>query len=328
MKRCVVILVWAMVCCSLPSVVFAGSGTVPSDSELVFKMLCTTLVIFMALPGIVLFYGGMVQKKNVLSVFARCIVMTALVSVLWLVFGYNFTFLPNASWLNAIVGHFFFIGVQRASFYPPSPATASNMIDMIYQMGFAIIAVVIIVGGFAERMRFSATMLFTPFWLLLCYCPIAHWVWGGGWLSQLGALDFAGGTVVHINAGVAGLVAALMVKQRQKMTYQPNSLVLVTIGTSIIWIGWFGFDAGSANSILYGLLALINTHVAAASAALGWLTIEWMHHRKPAARGLLFGAIAGLVAITPAAGYCSPVLAVVIGLYALRPQGHLIKNVG
>ena len=299
----------------LPTCLFAATPHTPSDGHLVFNMLCTILVIFMALPGLVLFYGGMVQRKNVLSIFAQCIAMASIVSLVWLVVGYQVAF-HSLHWSDGILGVFSFLSFSHLAFHLPTAATVQNLLNMIYQMGFAAIAVVIVIGGFAERMRFSASVIFAPLWLLFVYCPIAHWIWGGGWLDKLGALDFAGGAVVHVNAGVAGLVAALMLKERYKVHSQPNSLILVTIGTSILWIGWFGFNAGSATSLLTAVLALVNTHVAATAAALAWMAAEWVKHGKPSARSLLFGGIAGLVAITPAAGYCTPIIAVLIGLVA------------
>lgn len=286
-----------------------------NHGDISFQMVCSILVLFMAMPGLVLFYGGLVQRKNVLSTFAQCIVITAIVSVLWLLVGYSLVFGQHGFFSN-FIGHFSILGINHVSFYPPSPQDLHNMLHLFFQMGFAIITLVIIIGGFAERMRFSAVLLFAPLWLLIVYCPIAHWVWGGGWLDKLNMMDFAGGTVVHINAGVAGLVAAIMLRHRRHMHSAPNSLALVTIGTSILWIGWFGFNGGNAHNMLHAILAMINTQVSAAAAALSWMMVEWIRYQRPSARGLLMGAIAGLVAITPAAGYCSPVTAIVIGLIA------------
>lgn len=294
----------------------------------VLMIQCTVLVLFMTAPGIVLFYGGMVQRKNVLSIFAQCMAISALVSVFWLLIGYSLVYGKGNIW-SEIASNLQLFSVDHSKLlHNAAQLDAARMIKMVYQMGFAIISVVIIIGGFAERMKFSATLIFAPLWLLIVYCPIANWVWGNGWLQQMGVMDFAGGSVVHINAGIAGLIAAIMLKERKHKHNEPNSLVLVTMGTGILWIGWFGFNGGSATSLYTATLAILNTQVAPAAAAMTWMFVEWIHRGKPSARGLLFGIISGLVAITPAAGYCSPIAALVLGVLSslVCYAATLIKN--
>lgn len=293
------------------------------DLHAVWVLICAILVLFMSIPGIALFYGGLVQQKNVLSVYVQCIAMAAVASLLWLFIGYFLVF----GHLGSILFSFHFHGWRQGlsadlhQFFIADGFHMHKLPNMFYQLGFSVIAVVIIIGGFAERMRFSVSLLFSALWLLIVYCPIAHAIWGGGWLDQLGVMDYAGGAVVHINAGVAGLVAAIALGRRRHLEQQisPHSMSLVTIGVGILWVGWFGFNGGSATA--HGGLemvsrALLNTQLAPCSAALIWLLIDWLAIRKPRLSGALMGAVAGLVAITPMAGYCSFFAATITGAIA------------
>ncbi|MBS0222272.1 MAG: ammonium transporter [Proteobacteria bacterium] len=280
----------------------------------------TALVLMMDIPGLSLFYAGMVRKKNVLATAVQAFAVAALVTVLWLVAGYSLAFTDGGT-VNGVIG-----GLSRVfgSGLPGSvhslARTVPENVFLMYQATFAIITPAIIAGAFAERLKFSAMMWFMGLWLVLVYVPIAHWVWGGGFLGRAGVLDFAGGLVVHLNAGIAGLVCALVVGRREGYGHEymaPHNLVLTLIGTSLLWIGWFGFNAGSAlaSGELAGA-AMLNTHVAAAVAALVWMAIEWAARGKPSVLGVLSGAVAGLGTITPAAGYVEPWAAMLIGLAA------------
>jgi len=307
-KRQAIVLVFLL---GLIFPVFADAApeiTFSSNAHVVWMIVASLLVLFMTLPGITLFYGGMVQRKNVLSIYAQCVVIAAIVSIVWFFIGYAIAFGSNNHELYNLKQYFLGLG---------GPQSIGNTVKILFEMAFAIITTAIIVGGFAERMKFAASLIFTPIWLIAVYCPIAHWIWGNdGWLHKLGAIDFAGGAVVHINAGIAGLIAAIMVGQRRHRHNDPHSLSLVTIGTSIIWFGWFGFNGGSAMNLSSATLALLNTQLAPTAAAIGWMVTEWMHRKKPSARGLLFGVISGLVMLTPMAGLCSPLAAVIAGLIA------------
>ena len=283
----------------------------------------TALVLLMTIPGLALFYGGMVRKKNVIATVAQSFAITCLVTVLWMVVGYSLAFTNNPSdGLNKYIGgmgmalmsHMTMTGVNSLA------ATIPESVFMMFQMTFAIITPALICGAFAERMKFSAMLLFMTLWSLIVYVPIAHWGWGGGFLGTLGVLDFAGGTVVHINAGVAGLVCALVMGKRKGFGTEnmaPNNLVLTMIGASLLWVGWFGFNAGSAvaSNALAGA-AMLNTQVATAAAALAWMVVEWIERKKPSMLGLASGAVAGLVAITPASGFVNPEGALIVGLVA------------
>ncbi len=281
------------------------------------------LVLFMTLPGLALFYAGMVRKKNILATMLQSFSVAALVAVLWVVIGYSLAFTPGNPFIGGL-DRFMLKGLnvwqanETLTIYPGA-ATIPESVFMIFQMAFAIISAAIITGAFAERMKFTALLSFTGVWLLLVYVPTAHWVWeGGGWLASHGVLDFAGGTVVHINAGMAGLVGALLLGRRLgygKESFAPANLSLALIGTAMLWIGWFGFNAGSAfaaNAIAG--MALLNTQVAAAIGALTWLLCERVAQHKPSALGFASGALAGLVGITPAAGFVGPQGALAIGL--------------
>jgi len=281
----------------------------------------TALVLMMTIPGLALFYSGMVRKKNILATAAQSFAITALVTVLWAVIGYSLAF-TNGGDSNAYIGGFDRImlsgmGVEVAHSLAGS---IPESVFMTFQMTFAIITPALITGAFADRMKFSALMLFITFWLILVYAPIAHWVWGGGFLGGWGVLDFAGGTVVHLNAGVAGLVCAIVLGPRigyGTENMAPANLLYALIGASLLWVGWFGFNAGSAVAAngLAGM-AMANTQIATAAAAISWTVIEWIFQKKPSVLGMLSGAVGGLVAITPAAGFVDPSGALWIGFIA------------
>ena len=280
----------------------------------------TALVLLMTIPGLGLFYGGMVRRKNVLSTVMQSFAITCLVTVLWMILGYSLAFTEGS--MNAYIGSaskWFLAGVG-ATTTNSLAATIPETVFITFQMTFAIITPALICGAFAERMKFSAMMWFIGLWLLLVYVPIAHWVWGGGFLGSAGVLDFAGGTVVHINAGVAGLVCDIIVGKRKgygTTAMAPHNLTWSFIGASLLWVGWFGFNAGSAAgaNALAGA-AMINTQVATAAAALAWMFAEWMVAKKPSVLGIISGAVAGLVAVTPAAGFVNPTGALVLGILA------------
>ncbi|CAN7398576.1 ammonium transporter [Phenylobacterium sp. LjRoot164] len=281
----------------------------------------TALVLMMTIPGLALFYGGMVRRKNVIATVAQSFAITAVISVVWMVAGYSLAFSTNSNeGLNAVIGglgNAFLSGVTMESTNGLA-ATIPESVFVMFQMTFAIITPALIAGAYAERIKFSAMLVFTVLWSLLVYAPTAHAVWGGGFLGGDGVLDFAGGTVVHINAGVAGLVCALVLGRRKgygSENMAPHNLVLTMIGASLLWVGWFGFNAGSAvgaNSLAG--VAMLNTQVATAAAAIAWMLIEWVERKKPGMLGLASGAVAGLVAITPAAGFVNPQGALIIGL--------------
>ena len=284
-----------------------------------WMIVATGLVFLMTIPGLALFYGGMVRKQNVLATLMQCFAICCLVSVLWMIVGYSLSFSPGSSFVGGF-SRFFLAGLEPASVHALA-ATIPETVFMMFQMSFAVITPALITGAFADRMKFSALVAFTALWTLLVYAPIAHWAWDpGGWLFALGVLDFAGGTVVHINAGVAGLVAALVIGKRTGYPaepFLPHNLVLSVLGACLLWVGWFGFNAGSA--VTAGPragMALAVTHIAASAAALSWLAAEWLLRGKPSVLGAISGAVAGLVAITPAAGFVDPTGGLLIGLIA------------
>lgn len=289
-----------------------------SAGDTAWMLTATVLVLFMTIPGLALFYAGMVRSKNVLSVLMQCFAITALMTVLWVIYGYNLAFGDGGS-MNAYWGGFgnlFLAGMGVDSM----SGTIPESVFMTFQMTFAILTPALIVGAFAERMKFSALLLFMGVWLTIVYTPICHWVWGGGWLGDYGVMDFAGGTVVHINAGVAGLVAALVLGKRKGFgttAMPPHNLTLSVIGASMLWVGWFGFNAGSelAADGTAGM-AMAVTQIATASAALAWMFAEWVVHGKPSVLGIISGAVTGLVAITPASGSVGPMGALAIGAVA------------
>jgi ammonium transporter, Amt family len=296
------------------------AAPVISSGDTAWMLTATALVLFMTVPGLALFYGGLVRAKNVLSILMQCFAITALVTVLWTIYGYSLAF-GNGGTLNGWIGsldNLFLKGISLTSIF--GTQTIPESVFMTFQMTFAIITPALIVGAFAERMKFSALMWFMGLWVSLVYIPVAHWVWGGGWLGGLGVLDFAGGTVVHINAGIAGLVAALVIGKRKGFpttAMPPHNLGYTVIGASMLWVGWFGFNAGSelAADGTAGM-AMAVTQIATATAALGWMFAEWSAHGKPSVLGIASGAVAGLVAITPASGTAGPMGAIAIGLTA------------
>ena len=284
-------------------------------------LVSSCLVLLMTIPGLALFYGGMVRRKNVIATVAQSFAITALVTVVWMGISYGLAFGTNPSEsMNAWIGSFDVIFLNGVTIETAHSATAGlpEFLWIMFQLTFAIITPALIAGAFAERMKFSAMLLFMGLWSIFVYAPICHWVWGGGFLGSEGVLDFAGGTVVHINAGVAGLVCALVLGRRKGYgsdNMAPHNLVYTMIGASLLWVGWFGFNAGSewAPDGL-AAAAMLNTQVAAAGAALSWMIIEWVERKKPGMLGLASGAVAGLVAVTPAAGFVNPQGALIIGI--------------
>lgn len=276
-------------------------------------IVATALVMLMTLPGLALFYGGMAKKKDTLNTIGMSFVAYALVSVIWVIYGYSLAFNTDISGIIGSPSKVFLRGVDTNSLQ----GTIPEFIFVVFQLTFAAITVALISGSYIERMKFSAWVLFSILWVSLVYVPVAHWVWGGGFLAKLGALDFAGGTVVHINAGIAGLVGALLLGRRKEPVLIPSNLPMVVLGTGLLWFGWFGFNAGSAlasNSL--AAVAFLNTNTATAVASISWMFTEWLHAKKPTILGLASGAIAGLVAITPAAGFVNVMGAIVIGIVA------------
>ena len=278
----------------------------------------TALVLFMTIPGLSLFYGGLVRSKNALSVLMQCFSITCLASIIWFAFGYSLAF-GNGGPLNNYIGdlsNFFMGNITEESMAGDIPES----VFALFQMTFAIITPALIVGAFAERMRFSAMLLFSALWLIVVYAPITHWVWGGGWLGEMGLLDFAGGTVVHITAGVGALVAALVLGNRKGFPQQampPHNLTMTVTGAGMLWVGWFGFNGGSALAANGDAgMAMLVTHISAAAGSLAWMMMEWTKHGKPSVLGIVTGMVAGLGTITPASGFVGPAGALVIGLSA------------
>ncbi len=297
----------------LPGLALAEEAPTLNSGDTAWMIVATVLVLFMTIPGLSLFYAGMVRRKNVLSVFMQCFAVTALMTLLWVIYGYSIAFGGEGAYWGGLSKAFLKgVGVDSLS------GTIPETVFMTFQMTFAIITPALIVGAFAERMKFSAMLWFLGLWLTLVYAPICHWVWGdGGWLGSKGILDFAGGTVVHINAGVAGLVAAIVLGKRKGYpgtAMPPHNLGYTIVGASMLWVGWFGFNAGSelAADGTAGM-AMAVTQIATATAALAWMFSEWFTHGKPSVLGIASGAVAGLVAITPACGSVGPMGAIAIG---------------
>jgi len=298
-----------------------------NSGDTAFMLLCTVLVLLMTIPGLALFYGGMVRKKNILAIMAQSFALCALITVLWIVVGYSLTFGDG----SAIIGDFsrlmlngmawtgpFTLGANTAA---PVPMTVPEPVFMFYQMTFAIITAAVVTGAFADRMKFSALLILMTLWSLVVYAPIAHWAWAPmGWLNALGMADFAGGTVVEVNSGVAGLVCALVLGKRLgygRDNFSPHNLGYAVTGAALLWVGWLGFNAGSAGSAGgRAAMAMVATQAAAGSATLVWLALEWIRSGKPTVLGAISGAVAGLVAITPASGFVLPGAALLIGLVA------------
>jgi Amt family ammonium transporter len=301
----------ALVALSMP--VFAQDAI--NSGNTAWILTATALVLFMTLPGLSLFYGGLVRTKNVLSVLMQCFAIACIVSLLWLLVGYSLAFSEGNNWIGGINRVMLMgMGTESLSGNIPEPLFA------LFQMTFAIITPALIIGAVAERMKFSSILIFSGLWLLVVYAPVCHWVWGGGWLADLGILDFAGGTVVHITAGVAALVLALMIGNRNGFPdtpMPPHNMTMTMTGAGMLWVGWFGFNGGSA--LAAGgpaAMAMLVTHLSAAAGALAWMTIEWRKFGKPSALGIVTGMVAGLGTITPASGSVGPAAAVFIGLAA------------
>ncbi len=276
----------------------------------------TALVLFMTLPGLALFYGGLVRTKNVLSVLMQCFSIAAFVSILWFALGYSLAFSEQGCSFIGGIDRMFLANITKSSLNGSIPES----VFVMFQMTFAIITPALIVGGFAERMKFSAMLLFSLLWLLIVYVPTTHWVWGGGWLSQMGFYDYAGGTVVHINAGIAALVAAIMLGRRKgfgSTALMPHNLTMTVSGAAMLWVGWFGFNAGSALAANGDAgMAMLVTHLGASGGVVSWMLMEWVRHGKPSVLGAVTGMVAGLGTITPASGYIGPAAGLAIGLTA------------
>ena len=297
---------------------FAADEPKLDSGDTAWMLTSTALVLMMTIPGLALFYGGMVRKKNVLATVMQSLAITALVTLIWTVVGYSLAFTEGGSLLGGM-GGFMLAGMTLSTTHSLAP-TIPESVFVCFQMTFAIITPALIVGSMAERMKFSALLWFTGLWSILVYSPVAHWVWGGGFLGSAGVLDFAGGTVVHINAGIAGLVAALMLGKRigyRKENLSPHNVTYTVVGAALLWVGWFGFNAGSAGAANGRAgMAMAVTQIATAAALMGWMFAEWLVNKKPSVLGAASGAVAGLVAITPASGYVGPGGAIIIGIAA------------
>jgi Amt family ammonium transporter len=298
----------------LPGVSLADEGAA-SGANTAWILTSTALVLFMTLPGLALFYGGLVRSKNVLSVLMQCFAIAGVASILWLIAGYSLAFGEGNAWIGDF-SKVMMSGVGRESLSGDIPES----LFMLFQMTFAIITPALIIGAFAERMKFSAMLLFSALWLMLVYVPVTHWVWGGGWLGEMGLYDFAGGTVVHITAGVAALVAALVLGPRRgfpEVAMPPHNMTMTVMGAGMLWVGWFGFNGGSALAANGdAAMAMLVTHISAAAGAMLWMIMEWLKFGKPSALGAVTGMVAGLGTITPASGFVGPGGALIIGILA------------
>jgi ammonium transporter, Amt family len=304
-----------------PSVVLAEeSGVLTIDTgDTAWMLISSALVLCMALPGLALFYGGLVRSKNVLGTIMHTMVILCLISLLWVIGGYSLAFGPD---IGGLIGGLDWLGLQGVGLEPSTmyATTVPHQVFMVFQMMFAAITVALITGSIAERMKFKALLWFAALWSLLIYTPLAHWVWGGGWLARLGALDFAGGAVVHISSGFGALVCAVMLGKRKGFGVEPmppHNLPMTVLGTGLLWFGWFGFNAGSAlgaNGV--AAAAFIATHTAASAGGISWMVAEWVHRGKPTVLGVASGVVAGLATVTPAAGFIGPISALIIGLVA------------
>ena len=299
---------------------FAADAPTLNSGDTAWMITSSALVLMMTIPGLGLFYGGMVRKKNVLATLAQSFGATCLITVLWMILGYSLAFKANGNaGLNSVIGNLSFLFLKPMTVSTLS-GTIPESVFMFFQMTFAIITPALIAGALADRMKFSAFLWFMGLWLIFVYCPIAHMVWGGGILFTMGALDYAGGTVVHLNAGTAALVTCLVLGKRigyGSENMSPHNLVLSVIGASLLWVGWFGFNAGSALTAGFNAgMAAAATQIATAAAALAWMFAEWIIAKKPSVLGMISGAVAGLVAITPASGFVDPVGALIIGIAA------------
>ena len=284
-----------------------------NTGDTAWMLVATALVMLMTVPGLALFYGGLAKRKDVLNTMAMSFVAYCLVSFLWIAYGYSLVFTGDVAGIIGTLDKVFLSNVKVTSLQGSIP----EVIFVIFQLTFAAITVALISGAYIERMKFSAWLLFTLLWFTLVYLPVAHWVWGGGFLGKLGALDFAGGTVVHFNAGIAALIGVLILGKRKDSLLMPNNLTLVALGAGLLWFGWFGFNAGSAvASNGLAAQAFMNTNTATAVAGLSWMFTEWLFTKKPTVLGLASGIIAGLVAITPAAGFVNIIVSIIIGFLA------------
>ncbi|MBA4397307.1 MAG: ammonia channel protein [Syntrophus sp. (in: bacteria)] len=292
-----------------------------NTGDTAWVLICTALVMLMTIPGLAFFYGGLVRRKNVLSILMQCFIVMCVISLQWVLWGYSLSFGPDTGW--GIIGSLEWAGLKGVGGQPnPDYAgTIPHSVFMIFQCMFAVITPALIVGAFAERMKFSAFLLFTLLWATFVYNPLAHWVWGtGGWMKNLGGLDFAGGIVVHTSSGVSALVMCLLLGKRlgyKRTPFRPHNLPFTVLGAALLWFGWFGFNAGSAlaaNDLAAN--AFVATHVATAAAGLTWALIEWRQHKAPTVLGAATGAVAGLVAVTPACGFVNPMNAILIGILA------------
>jgi Amt family ammonium transporter len=290
-----------------------------NEADTAWVLVSSAFVLAMTMPGLALFYGGLVRSKNVLGTIMQTFVVVCLVSLLWMFVGYSLAFGPDT---EGLVGNLDWVGLSGVGLAPHAAygPTIPHQAFMIFQMMFAAITPALITGAFAERMKFSALVLFAGLWSLAIYCPIAHWLWGGGWLARLGALDFAGGAVVHLSSGVSALVCVLVLGARRGYGTDylaPHNLPMVLLATGLLWFGWFGFNAGSAlGANETAVVAFTATHIGAAAGALAWLSVEWVHRGTPTVLGIASGAVAGLAMVTPGAGYVGPVSALVIGMLA------------
>lgn len=297
----------------------AAAGVAISGADTAWVLLSAALVLAMIVPGLALFYGGLVRSKNVLGTIMQSFAILCLVSLLWVLVGYSLAFGPD---VYGMIGTLAWAGLNSVGLAPHAvyAPTIPHQAFMIFQLMFAAITPALITGAFAERMKFSALLLFSLLWSLAIYCPIAHWLWGGGWLGALGALDFAGGAVVHISSGISALVCAMVLGARQGYGTDymaPHNLPMVLLGTGLLWVGWFGFNAGSAlGANETAVVAFVATHTAAVTAALSWMAVEWWHRRTPTVLGIASGAVAGLAMVTPGAGYVSPLSALFMGMTA------------
>lgn len=321
MKKKTSMLMLSVLSLLLPAVVVAGdTATAPKidTGDTSWVLVSTAMVLLMTAPGLALFYGGMVRKKNILGTLMQSFVLLCVISIQWIIWGYSISFGPDKGGLIGGLEWALLRGVG-AEPYPDYAATIPHQLFMMFQMMFAVITPALITGAFAERMKFKAFLIFSLLWTTIVYDPVAHWVWGmGGWLRGLGALDFAGGAVVHISSGVSALAAAIVLGKRKGYMSEliaPHSLPMTVMGAGLLWFGWFGFNAGSAlgaNGL--AVTAFVATNTAAAAAALSWMVIEWEHRGKPTVLGVSSGLVAGLVAVTPAAGFVTPGSAIIIGL--------------
>jgi len=313
------------VCATGPDQGWAQTATVEmgrspvSAADTAWVLISSALVLVMIVPGLALFYGGLVRSKNVLGTIMQSFSILCVVSLLWVLVGYSLAFGPD---IGGLIGSFDWVGLSGVGLVPHATygPTIPHQAFMLFQLMFAAITPALITGAFAERMKFSALLLFSALWSILVYCPVAHWLWGGGWLADLGALDFAGGAVVHLSSGVSALICTLVLGARHGYGTDymaPHNLPMVMLGTGLLWFGWFGFNAGSAlGANETAVVAFVATHTAAVAAALSWMAVEWVHRGTPTVLGLASGAVAGLAMVTPGAGYVDAFSAILMGLAA------------